>query len=81
VTPTPRLDRWLASFCRLRQAGLTFREIGKVVGVSPSTIHRLCHGGAKVDPATQRALERLELVEAEKVPPKQEPATLLTGSS
>ena len=52
-----------------RAAGLTFRQIADVVGVSPSTIHRLVRGGAKVDPRTQRALEGLELVEAAKVPP------------
>lgn len=45
-----------------RASGMTFREIAEVVGVSPSTIHRLARGGAKVDPATQRALEGLEFV-------------------
>ena len=44
-----------------RAAGYTFREIAEVVGVSASTIHRLARGGAMVDPATQRALEGLEL--------------------
>ena len=51
-----------------RAAGLTFREIAEVVGVSPSTIFRLARGGAKVDPATQRALEGVELVEANAPP-------------
>jgi hypothetical protein len=53
-----------------RAGGLTFRVIAEVVGVRPSTIHRLVRGGAKVDPRTQRALEGLEFVEAAKVPPK-----------
>jgi ribosome-binding protein aMBF1 (putative translation factor) len=53
-----------------RAGGLTFREIAEVVDVSPSTIHRLTRGGAKVDPRTQRALEALEFVEPAKVPPK-----------
>ena len=53
-----------------RSAGLTLREIAEVVGVSPATIYRLARGGTKVDPATQRALEGLELVEAAKVPPR-----------
>jgi ribosome-binding protein aMBF1 (putative translation factor) len=53
-----------------RAGGLTFREIAEVVGVSPSTIHRLVRGRAKVDPRTQRALEGLEFVEVAKFSPK-----------
>ncbi len=43
---------------------MTYREIAQVAGVSPSTIFRIARGDGQVDPATQRALEGLELVEA-----------------
>ena len=53
-----------AAILAARAGGLTFREIAEV-GVSPSTIHRLVHGGVKVDPRTQEALEGLEYVGAQ----------------
>ena len=37
-----------------RAAGMTFKAIAEVAGVSPSTLHRIVHGGVQVDPRHRR---------------------------
>jgi uncharacterized protein YerC len=53
-----------------RAAGLTYREISESTGLGLATVYRVVRGGTKVDPATQQALEGLELVEPAKIPPR-----------